>query len=90
MRVATWNMKQAVAPRRPLDDLWRWAGDEINADVMVLARVRGALWLPHTAWTWWRCLQCRSGARLFDWTSLGRASSLWRMLFIEVSGGPQS
>ena len=26
-------MKQAVAPKRPLDDLWRWAEEEIDADV---------------------------------------------------------
>ena len=51
MRVATWNMKQAVAPKRPLDDLWRWAGDEINADVMVLTEARVPKSGPPPGWT---------------------------------------
>lgn len=33
MRIATWNLKQAVAPKKPLDQLWRWAEDEIAADI---------------------------------------------------------
>lgn len=40
MRVATWNMKQAVAPRRPLDDLWLWAEREIRAEVVVLTEAK--------------------------------------------------
>ena len=40
MRVATWNIKQAVAPKKPLDDLWLWAADHVNADVMVFTEAK--------------------------------------------------
>lgn len=36
IKVATWNMKQAVAPKKPREDLWKWAEDSIGADLMVL------------------------------------------------------
>jgi exonuclease III len=35
MKIATWNIKQAVAPKKPLDYLWDYAADVIDADVMV-------------------------------------------------------
>lgn len=35
MRVATWNLKQAVAPKRPLPELWQWAADRIRPDCIV-------------------------------------------------------
>ena len=30
MRIATWNLKQAVAPKQPLDQLWNWAATTIR------------------------------------------------------------
>jgi hypothetical protein len=33
MRIATWNMKQ-VAPRKSLEERWRWIEDEIAPDVV--------------------------------------------------------
>ena len=51
MRIATWNLKQAVAPRRPLDDLWRWAEQEVDADVMVLTEARVPKTGPPAGWT---------------------------------------
>jgi exonuclease III len=38
--VATWNMKQAVAPKQPLPVLWEWIEDVINPDVIVLTEAR--------------------------------------------------
>ena len=35
MRIATWNLKQAVAPKKPLPELWRWAADCIRPDCIV-------------------------------------------------------
>lgn len=56
LRVATWNMKQAVAPKKPLDELWRWVDDVIEADVIVLTEAKvpkdglprgwNAIWTP--------------------------------------------
>ena len=50
MRLATWNMKQAVAPRKPLDDRWRWITSITAADVLVLTEAKvPKLGLP-TGW----------------------------------------
>ena len=38
--VATWNMKQAVAPKKPLPELWDWIENVINPDVIVLTEAR--------------------------------------------------
>ena len=35
MRIATWNLKQAVAPKKPLPQLWSWAADRIRPDCIV-------------------------------------------------------
>jgi exonuclease III len=35
MRIATWNLKQAVAPKKPLPELWRWAAECIRPDCIV-------------------------------------------------------
>lgn len=40
MRVATWNIKQAVAPKKPLDELWSWAEEQIAPDVIVLTEAK--------------------------------------------------
>jgi exonuclease III len=40
MRLATWNMKQAVAPRKPVPELWQWLEQTVNADVAVLTEAR--------------------------------------------------
>jgi hypothetical protein len=40
MRVATWNMKQAVAPKKPLPELWQWMEQEIDPDLVVLTEAK--------------------------------------------------
>lgn len=35
MRIATWNLKQAVAPKKPLPELWQWAADRIRPNCIV-------------------------------------------------------
>ena len=40
MRIATWNLKQAVAPRRPLPELWRWLEERVEPDVAVLTEAK--------------------------------------------------
>lgn len=56
MRIATWNMKQAVGPKQPLPQLWEWARDVIEPDVVALTEAKvpktglpagwTALWQP--------------------------------------------
>ena len=56
MLVATWNMKQAVAPKKPLPILWDWIESDIDPDVIVLTEARipkeglpkgwNAIWTP--------------------------------------------
>jgi exonuclease III len=50
MRVATWNMKQAVAPRKPLDELWAWAERSIAPDVVVLTEAKVPAGGPPPGW----------------------------------------
>lgn len=40
MRIATWNMKQAIAPKKPLAELWQWMDDTIDPDVVVLTEAK--------------------------------------------------
>lgn len=51
LRIATWNTKQAVAPRKPLDDLWRWIEDRIDPDVIVLTEARVPETAPPAGWS---------------------------------------
>ena len=41
MKIATWNIKQAVAPKKPLDQLWQWAEETIEPDVIVFTEAKG-------------------------------------------------
>jgi exonuclease III len=56
LTVATWNLKQAVAPKAPLDDLWSWLATETDPMVAVLTEAK----VPKTGvpegWdaAWWR------------------------------------
>lgn len=40
MRIATWNMKQAVAPKKPLPQLWQWLGERVDPTVAVLTEAK--------------------------------------------------
>ena len=40
MRIATWNLKQAVAPKKDLQTLWTWASEEIQPDVIVFTEAK--------------------------------------------------
>lgn len=51
MRIATWNLKQAVAPRRPLPDLWTWLGESVGPDVAVLTEAKVPAGGPPKGWT---------------------------------------
>lgn len=51
MRVATWNLKQAVAPRAKLPDLWRWLETEVAPDVAVLTEAKVPKDGPPPGWT---------------------------------------
>lgn len=50
MRVATWNMKQAVAPRGRPPELWRWMEEEISPDVIVLTEAKVPEGGPPAGW----------------------------------------
>lgn len=56
IRVATWNMKQAVAPKRILPELWKWVEERVAPDVVVLTEARVPPAGPPPGWTaLWRC-----------------------------------
>ena len=40
MKIATWNLKQAVAPKKPLPLLWKYAEENIEADVIVFTEAK--------------------------------------------------
>ena len=46
MRIATWNLKQAVAPKKLLPELWRWAADCIRPDCIVFTEGKVPYGLP--------------------------------------------
>ena len=48
--VATWNLKQAVAPKKPLPELWDWAERRIGADLMVLTEAKVPKDAPPANW----------------------------------------
>ena len=50
MIVATWNMKQAVAPKKPLNELWAWIENEIDPDIIVLTEARPPKEIDHEKW----------------------------------------
>ena len=35
LRIATWNLKQAIAPKKPLTELWSWAAERVKPDCIV-------------------------------------------------------
>ena len=51
MRVATWNMKQAVAPRRPLPELWNWLEHRVDPHIAVLTEAKVPKHGPPPGWT---------------------------------------
>ena len=82
MKIATWNVKQAVAPRKPLQELWNFAADVIDADVMVFTegKVPGdgvpegwtAVWRAEgidAKRTWGTVLAARNGVEIVDITN---------------------
>jgi hypothetical protein len=40
IRIATWNLKQAVAPKKPLSELWQWLEDRVDPSVAVLTEAK--------------------------------------------------
>ena len=50
MIIATWNMKQAVAPKKPLNELWAWIENEIDPDIIVLTEARPPKEIDHDKW----------------------------------------
>ncbi len=56
LRIATWNMKQAVAPKKPLEELWRYMDEVIDSEIVILTEARvpqsglpedwDAIWTP--------------------------------------------
>lgn len=40
MKIATWNIKQAIAPKKPLPELWQWMDSDINPDIIVLTEAK--------------------------------------------------
>lgn len=51
MRVATWNLKQAVAPKKPLPELWDWLGDRVDPTVAVLTEAKVPSGGPPAGWS---------------------------------------
>ena len=40
MRIATWNLKQATAPRKKVPELMAWADSKIQADAYVFTEAK--------------------------------------------------
>jgi len=40
MRIATWNLKQAVAPKKPLPELWKWASESLQPDCVAFTEAK--------------------------------------------------
>ena len=40
MRIATWNLKQAVAPKKPLPELWKWASERLQPDCVAFTEAK--------------------------------------------------
>lgn len=51
LRVCTWNLKQAVAPRKPLPELWTWLEDRVSPTVAVLTEARVPKGGPPSGWS---------------------------------------
>jgi exonuclease III len=81
MRIATWNIKQAVAPKKPLDYLWDFAAEVIDADVMVFTEAKvpkdgvpdgwTAVWRPEGIGErrrWGTVIAARNGIEIVDIT----------------------
>jgi len=51
MRIATWNMKQAVAPKKKLDELWHWLESSVAPDIAVLTEAKVPSNGPPDGWT---------------------------------------
>ena len=82
MRIATWNMKQAVAPKKPLPELWQWMDENIDPDVIVLTEAKVPTSGVPQGWTavwreggigprrtWGTVIAAREGYQLVDVTS---------------------
>lgn len=50
-RFATWNLKQAVAPKRKLPDLWRWLEETVEPSVAVLTEAKVPQGGPPPGWS---------------------------------------
>ena len=85
MRVATWNIKQAIAPKKPLPHLWQWMEDSIDADIVVLTEAKvpndgvptgwSAVWKPDGIGNrrrWGTVIAARDGYELVDVTNGGK------------------
>jgi exonuclease III len=82
MKVATWNIKQAVAPKKPLEDLWDFAAYGIGVDVMVFTEGKvpfdgvpvgwNAVWRAEGIGErrrWGTVIAARNGVELIDITN---------------------
>lgn len=50
MRIATWNLKQAVAPKADPDTLWEWTDKNIQADVVVFTEAKVPIGHDEKGW----------------------------------------
>ena len=84
IRVATWNMKQAVAPKKPLDARWDWAATHIDCDVYALTEAKVPDGGPPQGWRaewvdggfgprrrWGTVLAARNGVEFVPVTEVG-------------------
>ncbi len=85
IKVATWNLKQAVAPRAPLPKRWAWAEQEVGADVYAFTEAAVPADGPPSGWTaiwepggigprrrWGTVLAARNGVELVPVTTVKR------------------
>ena len=89
MKLATWNIKQAVAPKKPLPQLWQYAEQVIDADVIVFTEAKVPKEGLPAGWTavwktdgigerrrWGTVIAARNGYELVDVTN-GVSGARW-------------
>ena len=90
MKIATWNLKQAVAPKNPLPLLWKYAEENIEADVIVFTEAKVPKEGVPAGWTavwksdgigehrrWGTVIEARNGYELVDVTNGVSITHTW-------------
>jgi len=85
VRLATWNLKQAIAPKKPLPELWEWMENEIDPDVVILTEAK----VPKEGFEHWTTQWNPAGIdpkRKWGTVIAGRGVELRKVTEVKVGG----